>query len=66
MKNLLDEYESRSCTSGTEVKRTLRRVIDMGLFKALVGGTIGLAVGAMTCAPISGMVGGAFIAQDWE
>ena len=44
---------------------TLWRVIDMGLIKALVGGTIGLAVGAMTCAPQTGMVGGAFIAQDY-
>jgi len=44
---------------------TLWRVIDMGLIKALVGGTIGLAVGAMTCAPLTGMVGGAFIAQDY-
>lgn len=46
-------------------KKTLWRVIDMGLIKALVGGTIGLAVGAMTCAPLTGMVGGAFIAQDY-
>jgi len=37
----------------------------MGLLKAIVGGTIGLVAGAMTCAPISGMVGGAFIAQEW-
>ena len=37
----------------------------MGLLKAIVGGTIGLAVGTMTCQPISGMVGGAFVAQDW-
>ena len=37
----------------------------MGLFKAIVGGTIGLAVGAATCQPISGMVGGAAVAQDW-
>ena len=37
----------------------------MGLIKSLVGGTIGLAVGAMTCAPLTGMVGGAFIAQDY-
>ena len=44
---------------------TLWRVIDMGLIKALVGGTIGLAVGAMTCAPLTGMGGGAFIAQDY-
>ena len=46
-------------------KKTPRRVIDMGLFKALVGGTVGLAVGIATCAPITGMVGGAFVAQDW-
>ncbi len=37
----------------------------IGLFKAIVGGTIGLAVGAATCQPISGMVGGAAVAQDW-
>jgi hypothetical protein len=37
----------------------------MGLLKAIVGGTVGLVVGTMTCQPISGMVGGAFIAQDW-
>ena len=37
----------------------------MGLLKAIVDGTIGLAVGVMTCQPISGMVGGAVIAQDW-
>jgi hypothetical protein len=40
-------------------------VITMGLLKAIVGGTVGLVVGTMTCQPISGMVGGAFIAQDW-
>ena len=38
----------------------------MGLLKAIVGGTIGLAVGVVTCAPLTGMVGGAFIAQDWD
>ena len=37
----------------------------IGLLKAIVGGTIGLAVGTMTCQPISGMVGGAFVAQDF-
>jgi hypothetical protein len=37
----------------------------IGLLKAIVGGTVGLAVGAITCQPISGMVGGAFVAQDW-
>jgi len=42
-----------------------RSVITMGLLKAIVGGTVGLVVGTMTCQPISGMVGGAFIAQDW-
>ena len=51
-------------TSGTEAKNT-RSVIAMGLLKAIVGGTIGLAVGVATCQPISGMVGGAFVAQDW-
>tara|TARA_Y100000589_G_scaffold65514_1_gene57069 strand:+ start:5434 stop:5763 length:330 start_codon:yes stop_codon:yes gene_type:complete len=51
-------------TSGTEAKNT-RSVITMGLLKAIVGGTIGLAVGVATCQPISGMVGGAFVAQDW-
>ena len=51
-------------TSGAEAKNT-RSVITMGLLKAVVGGTIGLVVGTMTCQPISGMVGGAFIAQDW-
>ena len=38
----------------------------MGLLKAIVGGTVGLVVGTMTCAPITGMIGGAFVAQDWE
>jgi hypothetical protein len=38
----------------------------MGLFKAIIGGTIGLVVGTMACQPISGMVGGALIAQDFE
>ena len=38
----------------------------MGLLKAIVGGTVGLVVGTMTCAPLTGMVGGAFIAQDWD
>ena len=42
-----------------------RRLITMGLLKAIVGGTVGLAVGIATCAPITGMVGGAFVAQDW-
>jgi len=37
----------------------------MGLIKAIVGGTVGLVVGTMTCAPLTGMVGGAVIAQDW-
>lgn len=37
----------------------------MGLLKAVVGGTIGLAVGVVACQPISGMLGGAFVAQDW-
>ncbi len=27
---------------------------------------VGLAVGVVTCAPLTGMVGGAFIAQDWD
>ena len=45
----------------------LRRIGgNMGLLKAIVGGTIGLAVGVVTCAPLTGMVGGAFVAQDWE
>ena len=43
-----------------------RRVITMGLLKAIVGGTVGLVVGTMTCTPITGLIGGAFIAQDWE
>ena len=51
-------------TSGAEAKNT-RSVITMGLLKAIVGGTIGLAVGVATCQPIGGMVGGAFVAQDW-
>jgi len=38
----------------------------MGLLKAIVGGTIGLVLGTMACAPLTGMVGGAFIAQEWE
>ena len=39
----------------------------MGLLKAIVGGTVGLVVGTMyICAPITGMIGGAFVAQDWE
>ena len=38
----------------------------MGLLKAIVGGTVGLVVGTMTCTPITGLIGGAFIAQDWE
>ena len=38
----------------------------MGLLKAIVGGTVGLVVGTMTCEPITGMIGGAFVAQDWE
>ena len=42
------------------------RGMIMGLLKAIVGGTIGLAVGVITCAPLTGMVGGAFIAQDWD
>jgi len=33
------------------------------MIKAIVGGTVGLVVGTMTCAPLTGMVGGAFIAQ---
>jgi len=37
----------------------------MGLLKAIVGGTIGLVAGAITCQPISGMIGGAVVAQDW-
>ncbi len=40
-------------------------VVDIGLLKAVVGGTVGLVVGAVTCQPITGMVGGAFVAQDW-
>tara|TARA_B110000438_G_scaffold188870_1_gene180489 strand:+ start:109 stop:228 length:120 start_codon:yes stop_codon:yes gene_type:complete len=38
----------------------------MRLLKAIVGGTVGLVLGTMTCAPITGMIGGAFVAQDWE
>ena len=38
----------------------------MGVLKAIVGGTIGLVLGTIACAPITGMVGGAFIAQEWE
>ena len=38
----------------------------MGLLKAIVGGTVGLVVGTMTYAPITGMIGGAFVAQDWK
>ena len=37
-------------------------VVDIGLLKAVVGGTVGLVVGAVTCQPITGMVGGAFSA----
>ena len=32
---------------------------------AIFGGTFGLVVGAASCAPITGMVGGACVAQDW-
>ena len=37
----------------------------MGLLKAVVGGSIGLVVGTIACAPIFGACSGALIAQDW-
>jgi len=62
---LLGENESSARTPGTGVNHEME-VVTIGLLKAIVGGTVGLVVGTMTCAPITGMVGGAFIAQDWE
>lgn len=62
---MLDEKESSARTSGTDVNHEME-VITIRLLKAIVGGTVGLVVGTMTCAPITGMVGGAFIVQDWE
>jgi hypothetical protein len=41
----------------------------LGLLKAIVGGTIGLVAGLMTGgvgAPLIGLIGGAFIAQDYD
>ena len=38
-------------------------VIIMGLLRTIVGGSIGLVGGIMTCQPIFGMVSGALVAN---
>ena len=40
-------------------------VDNLGLIKGIIGGAFGLVTGVIACAPITGMVAGAFIAQEW-
>ena len=56
--------EDQALRSGGSTNKHTMEVVDIGLLKAVVGGTVGLVVGAVTCQPITGMVGGAFVAQD--
>ena len=57
--------EDQALRSGDSTSLRTMEVVVIGILKAIVGGTVGLVVGAATCAPITGMVGGACVAQDW-
>ena len=57
--------EDQALRSGGSTNISLEGGGKIGLFKAVIGGTIGLVAGVATCQPITGMVGGAFVAQDW-